>query len=138
MDAHQLDYAVLMAHVLIYEDLCDVLGLRLRTNTLPKRMPTFEVVKELALAGSQFDRDRETLTLLNEARNKVVHFIDRSPFEDKAREFAERSCNDESVAYRVEGFEWPQEEKGKVENSCYGFFVWQAKLIDLKSQFEQT
>lgn len=138
VDAQQLDYAVLMAHVLIYDDLCHLLGLRLRTDSLPERerLPMFAGVTGLALAGSRFAKDRETLNFLNNARNEVAHRTDRSRFEEAARQFAQRSCNDDDDEYRLEGFEWPPEEKKKVENFCFGLFVWQAKLGDLKLEFD--
>jgi hypothetical protein len=137
-DAHQLDYAVLMAHVLIYDGLCDLLGVRLRTDSLPDRMPMFEVVSGLALAGERFGQDRETLAFLNAARNSVAHRADRSKFADATYQFAYRSCNDKNPEYHLEGFEWPSAERKRVENFCFGFFVWQAKLVDLVSEFENA
>ncbi len=138
VDAQQLDYAVLMTHVLIYEDLCHLLGVRLRTDSLPERMPLFDNVAALGLAGSRFTRDRETLNFLNTARNAVAHRTNRSQFENAARQFAQRSCTDEDPEYRLEGFEWPLDERKKVKNFCYGFFVWQAKLGDLTTEFEKS
>jgi hypothetical protein len=76
-DTTDLEYAVLLAHVLIYEDLCDLLGARLRTDSVPDRMPSFETVMNLALAGTRFAYERKTLDRLNTARNEVAHRIDR-------------------------------------------------------------
>jgi hypothetical protein len=135
VDAKQLDYAVLMAHVLVYDDLRHLLGLRLRTDTLPERLPMFDVLTGLALAGSRFAKDRETLGFLNSARNEVAHETNRSKFEDAARQFAYRSCNDDNPDYRIT-FEWPAEEEKRVENFCFGIFVWQAKLGELHTEFD--
>ena len=137
VDSQQLDYAVLMAHVLIYEDLCHLLGVRLRTNSLPKRMPPFATVTALALAGSQFAQDRKTLNFLNTARNTVAHRTDRSQFEHAARQFAQRSCNGEGE-YKIDDFTWPPDEKGRVQNFCYGIFVWQSKTVDFIEEFEKS
>src|SRR5882672_1955134 len=112
---------------LICEDLCHLLGVRLRTDSLPDRMPGFEAVTSLALAGSRFDTARQTLEFLNTARNTVAHRSDRSRFEDAVRQFGQRSCSDQNEEYRLDGFEWPSDERKKVENSCFGVFVWQAK-----------
>src|SRR4051812_14743343 len=119
-----------MAHVLIYEELCHVLGATLRTNSLPERMPGFEILAALALSGSRFAEDRTTLDVLNKARNEVAHRTNRSKFGDGARQFARHSCEDKN--YTLAGFEWPTDEKKKIENFRFGFFVWQAKLGDLK------
>src|ERR1700741_1209464 len=68
-----LEYAVLMAHVFVYEDLCWLLGVRLHADTLPERLPLFDAIIDIALAGSEFATDRETLRLLNSARNEIAH-----------------------------------------------------------------
>lgn len=138
VDARDLDYAVLMAHVLIYEELCHLLGARLRTDSLPHQMPGFMNVMDLALAGSTFAEDRKTLGYLNTARNLVAHRSDRAKFESDARMFAERSWNDDNEEYRVDGFEWASDEKEKVEAVRVGFFVWQAKLADIESEFSKA
>jgi hypothetical protein len=85
-----LEYAILMAHVFVYEDLCWLLGVRLRTDTLPKRLPLFDAISDITLAGSEFATDRETLRFLNSARNEIAHDTDRRKFEANVKNFCGR------------------------------------------------
>jgi hypothetical protein len=77
--AADLEVAVLFAHVFFQDLLWDLLTLRLRADTRPTRIPGFETLVGLTLAGSIFGLEREILDCLNRARNEVGHRIERAP-----------------------------------------------------------
>jgi hypothetical protein len=131
-----LEHAVLMAHVLIYEELCRVLGVRLRTDSMPERMPTFESVAALALAGTAFEQDREAVGLLNGARNEVAHRTDRKKFEASVRQFSQRMWDD--PAYGLPGFSWSTREEKQVKTFWLSFITLSVKLDDVVEQFRTT
>lgn len=108
---HDLEYAVLMGHVFVYEDLCWLLGVRLRTTTLPERLPLFDMVVDLALAGSKFVEDRATLRFLNAARNEIAHRTDRPKFEENVKNFCSRLWSNKK--YGTSGFKWPKTEPSR-------------------------
>jgi len=133
-DAPDLEYVVLIAHVLVYEELCWLLGARLRTDTLPERMPLFEAVVGLALAGSRFTSDRELLQLLNSARNEVAHRTNRPKFEAKLREFSSRLWRDKK--YGSAGFKWTRNNQEQVDSFMYAVGVLSARLSDYFNEFK--
>jgi hypothetical protein len=133
-DTRDLEYAVLMAHVLLYDDLCDLLGARLRTDSVPERMPPFEAVMNLALAGSSYAYERETLDRLNTARNEVAHRTDRKKFDQAARDFAQRCWNNPNADYALDDFKWPQDERKRVEALWMGFILLSAELEGLSKE----
>ena len=128
-----LEYAVLMAHVFIYEDLCWLLGVRLRTDTLPARPPLFESLVDIALAGSEFAADRDTLGLLNSARNEIAHRTDRRKFEANVRNFCSRLWRDK--AYGTEDFKWKRNESKQVVDLWYAVGVLSSRFGDFYDKF---
>lgn len=128
-----LEYAVLLAHVLIQEELSDILGLRLRTDSMPKRDLSFELLVGLALAGTPFRRERESLDLLNAARNTIAHRVHRREFEDRLAAFAEREW-EVSKLLGFGQFEWPNTEAAKVRAFSWGYHHLWLKLVDLKDR----
>jgi hypothetical protein len=130
-----LEYAVLLAHVLIQEELVDILGLRLRTDALPERMPGFEALAGLALAGSSFVKERLSLELLNRARNTIAHRTDRKTFEKHLSEFSRREWQ-VSVHHGKGEFAWPADEQGKVKAFSWGYHHLWLRLVDLKDRMQ--
>jgi hypothetical protein len=132
-----LEYAVLMAHVFIYEDLCWLLGVRLRTDTLPERrdLPPFAKLVDIVLAGSEFESDRETLQFLNSARNEIAHDTDRLKFDGSVQNFCSRLWSDKT--YGTEGFKWQRDETKQVKALWYAVGVLSARFGDFFDQFAE-
>jgi hypothetical protein len=128
-----LEYAVLMAHVFVYEDLCWLLGVRLSTDTLPARPPMFELLVDIALAGSEFADDRATLGFLNSARNEIAHRTDRRKFEANVRNFCSHLWSDRT--YGTAGFKWKRDESNQVEALWYAVGVLSARFGDFYDKF---
>jgi hypothetical protein len=128
-----LEYAVLLGHVLIQEELTDILGLRLRADSLPERTLGFEHLAGFALAGSPFRSERESLELLNSARNTIAHHIQRSEFESKLAAFASREWQ-VSSHWGFGAFEWPDTEREKVKAFAWGYHNLWLKLVDFKER----
>ncbi len=126
-----LEYAVLLAHVLIQEELTDILGLRLRADSLPERTLGFEHLAGLALAGSPFRNERDSLELLNSARNTIAHRVQRAEFEAKLSQFASREWQ-VSSHWGFGPFEWPADEQAKVKAFAWGYHNLWLKLTHFK------
>lgn len=133
-DSPHLDYAVLLAHVFLAEQLADLLGLRLKTDSLPTRLPEFEMVMNLALAGTRFEEDRRALTALNEARNRVAHRIDRQSFSTKLERFTELVWVGEQSSDHV--FEWPIEESARIAAFLRSFRTVVQRIYDYQSEYQ--
>lgn len=130
-----LEYAVLMGHVLVYEDLCWLLGIRLRTDTLPEKLPLFETVVGVALAGSKFEDDRETLRFLNSARNEIAHRTDRPKFEANVRNFCTRLWKNKK--YGSPELKWNSNEAKQVKAFWFAVGVLSAVLGDHYDHFRR-
>lgn len=130
-----LEYAVLMAHVFVYEDLCWLLGVRLHTDSLPERLPPFLTLVDIALAGSEFEADRDTLRFLNSARNEIAHDTDRPKFDGCVRNFCSRLWSDQT--YGTPGFQWKQVERKQVEALWYAVGVLSARFGDFFDRFTE-
>jgi hypothetical protein len=115
-----LDYVVLLGHVLLSDQLVEFLGARLRTDTLPKHVPGFELLCGLALAGSDYQPERSLCDLLNRARNTVAHRTHREHFDETVRDFTRAAwVIMESAGFGA--FEWPETEDEKVRSFRWAF-----------------
>jgi hypothetical protein len=128
-----LEYAVLLAHVLIQEELTDILGLRLRADSLPERTLGFEHLAGFALAGASFRKERDSLEPLNSARNTIAHRIQRTEFETKLSQFASREWQISSH-WGFGPFEWPANEQAKVRTFAWGYHNLWLKLTHFKDR----
>jgi hypothetical protein len=112
--APSIEVAVLFGHVFLQDLLWDLLALRLLADTRPSRVPGFETLVGLTLAGSIFENEREALDFLNRARNEIGHRIERRTFDDAVKRFCELAWNmgdDENERpSRHAPFRWPPQE----------------------------
>jgi hypothetical protein len=133
-DSPHLDYAVLLAHVFLADQLADLLGLRLKTDSLPTRLPEFEMVMNLALAGTRFEEDRRALTALNEARNRAAHRIDRQSFSTKVERFTELVWVEEPSGRHT--FDWPIDDSGRIAVFLRSFRTVVQRVYDYQSEYQ--
>lgn len=114
--AQNIEFAVLLGHVLLSDLLVDLLALRLRADTLPHRVPSFETLAGLTFAGSQFELEREIIESLNKARNEVGHRLERNAFEDSVRRFCQLlwEVNGDQRLSATDPFRWPKDESHQV------------------------
>jgi hypothetical protein len=125
-----LEYAVLMAHVLLCQDLRALLGARLRAATLPRL--NFAAIVELALPGASLQNDRETLMFLNRARNTIAHRTDRANFDKHTKDFVSASWAASPP------FSWPENEAKKVELLSQAYISWYVRLLSLTAECQPT
>lgn len=108
-DAGDLEYAVLLAHVMIEDQLRAHLAARLGADTMPP-LRGFEIIAGLALAGAKAVRLRNAVGLLNVARNEVGHKLTRKKFKSSVEEFVR---NVKGKAGRQ--MTWPTDEADQID-----------------------
>src|ERR1700753_1191367 len=107
-DSENLEYTVLLGHILIEHHLKDLIWARLGTDTMPD-ITGFELITSLALAGTDCAELRQRVDYLNGARTAVGHKFGRSDFEPQIKNFV-AACNEKTISE----LEWPEDE-GKKE-----------------------
>lgn len=84
--AKDLEYAVMLGHVMVEDHLLALLAARLGTDTMPQ-VRGFDLLAGLALAGSTRKHLRDAAELLNIARNEVGHKMHRKHFPQNVEQF---------------------------------------------------
>lgn len=114
--AQNIEYAVLLGHVLVEDLLLYLLALRLRADPLPHRKPGFEMLPGLAFAGRAFETEREILDLLNRARNEVSHRLERTIFDDSLHKFCQLlwDMGEGHEEKRTTPFRWSSDEQSQL------------------------
>lgn len=124
-----LEYTVLLGHVLLEEQLKGLIWARLGCDTMPD-LKGFELIAELAFAGSEYESARDKLASLNEARNQVGHKMHRTDFELKLRKFIASVTGEGKTA---EGISWPVDESEQARDlrlAIRFFMLWVAVETD--------
>jgi hypothetical protein len=81
-----LEYTVLLGHVMVEDQLLALLAARLATDTMPP-IRGFELIAGLALAGSKAEKLREAAGWLNTARKEVGHKMKRKQLQPNVEDF---------------------------------------------------
>jgi hypothetical protein len=106
--AANLEYAVLLAHVMVEDQLIALLAARLGADTMPD-VHGFELIAALSLAGSRTKRLRDTAGLLNTARNEVGHKMHRNNFGRSIEHFVRTVKGEVGKAVT-----WPTDETERI------------------------
>jgi len=81
-----LEYTVLLGHVIVEDQLLALVAARLGADTMPG-LRGFELISGLALAGTKPIKLREAASLLNTARNEVGHKMSRTRLAPNVEKF---------------------------------------------------
>ena len=107
--ARDLEYVVLLGHVIIEDQLLALLAARLGTDTMPK-LRGFDTIAGLALAGTRRKHLRDAAELLNVARNEVGHKMYRKNFPQNVENFV-RAVKGK----RGKTMKWPKTQSKRVD-----------------------
>jgi len=104
-----VEYAVLLAHVMIEDQLVALLAARLGADTMTS-VRGFDLISGLALAGSKPARLREVISWLNLARNEVGHKMTRRSFHTNVERFVRAVKGREGKVMK-----WPRKESEQID-----------------------
>src|SRR5436190_13890925 len=102
--ATALEYATLLGHVIVEDQLVSLLAARLGADTMPS-IRGFDLISGLALAGSKAEHLRDAASMLNAARNEVGHKMHRKAFAANVARFVRAVKGNTG-----EGMTWPRDE----------------------------
>lgn len=120
--AKDLEYAVMLGHVMVEDQLITLLAARLGADTMPT-VRGFDLIAGLAFAGSKRKHLRDAAELLNGARNEVGHKMQRTTFPRGVEHFV-RAVKGQSGKTMT----WPRGQAKRVDQLRLAIRFFMAEL----------